>query len=134
MTDHPLPLTKPHPVWAGLLGRCPDCGKGKLFQGFMALAPNCSECGQDFSHADTGDGPAIFVMLIAGFIVIGSLLVIDTLYEPPIWLLLAIFLPLAVVLNLGMIRPCKGVLVCLQFHHKAGQSRSASPSSPDQKA
>lgn len=91
----------------------------------MAIAPACSECGQDFSHADSGDGPAIFVMLIAGFIVIGSMLVIDTLYEPPIWLLMAIFLPLAVVLNIGMIRPFKGVLVALQFHHKAGQGRQA---------
>ena len=121
---------KPHPVWAGLAGRCPHCGKGKLFKSFMAIAPACSECGQDFSHADSGDGPAIFVMLIAGFIVIGSMLVIDTLYEPPIWLLLAIFLPLAVVLNIGMIRPFKGVLVALQFHHKAGQGRQA-PSDTD---
>lgn len=123
MTD-PAPLHhKIHPVWAGLIGRCPECGKGKLFKSFMAIAPQCSACGQDFSKADSGDGPAIFVMLIAGFIVIGAMLVIDTLYEPPIWLMLAIFSPLAIILNIGMIRPFKGVLVCLQFHHKAGQGR-----------
>jgi uncharacterized protein (DUF983 family) len=105
------------------MGRCPECGKGKLFKGFMAIAPHCSACGQDFSQADSGDGPAIFVMLIAGFIVIGAMLVIDTLYEPPIWLMLSIFIPLAIFLNIGMIRPFKGVLVALQFHHKAGQGR-----------
>ena len=124
MTDAPNAPQKPNPIWAGLAGRCPECGKGKLFKSFMAIAPSCSECGQDFSKADSGDGPAIFVMLVAGFIVIGSMLVIDTLYEPPIWLMLSIFLPLAIVLNIGMIRPFKGVLVTLQFHHKAGQGRS----------
>ncbi len=131
MTDPAPRHKKPHPVWAGLRGRCPECGKGKLFKGFMAIAPQCSECGQDFSQADSGDGPAIFVMLIAGFIVIGAMLVIDTLYEPPIWLMLSIFIPLAILLNIGMIRPFKGVLVTLQFHHKAGQGRQQDTDPPN---
>ena len=131
MSEASEPSRKPHPVLAGLTGRCPHCGAGKLFKSFMAIAPACSACGQDFSHADSGDGPAIFVMLIAGFVVIGSMLVIDTLYEPPIWLLLAIFLPLAIVLNIGLIRPFKGVLVALQFHHKAGQGQQVRDQSTD---
>jgi uncharacterized protein (DUF983 family) len=131
MSEAHDPSPKPHPVLAGLIGCCPHCGKGKLFKSFMAIAPSCTVCGQDFSHADSGDGPAIFVMLIAGFIVIGSMLVIDTLYEPPIWLLLAIFLPLAIGLNIGLIRPFKGILVALQFHHKAGQGRQAQDGSQE---
>src|SRR5258708_38823169 len=67
--DHSLP---PLPIARGLAGRCPRCGKGKLFRGFLTLAPRCECCGLDYSFADAGDGPAVFVILIAGFIVAGG--------------------------------------------------------------
>ena len=59
------------PIAAGLKGCCPRCGKGKLFSGFLTVAPRCENCGLDFSFADAADGPAIFVMLIIGFVVVG---------------------------------------------------------------
>lgn len=108
---------------AGLRGRCPRCGEGKLFSGFIALAPSCDVCGLDFSFADSADGPAVFIMLIAGFIVVGLALLTDAYYEPPLWLLAAIFLPLMVVVSLGLIRPFKGILIASQFRHKAEQGR-----------
>jgi uncharacterized protein (DUF983 family) len=104
----------------GVTGRCPRCGGGKLFNGFLELAPRCEACGLDYGFADAGDGPAVIVTLLAGFIVVGTALVVEVKYEPPMWLHLAIFLPLTLVVCLGMLRPLKGILVSLQYRNKAG--------------
>jgi uncharacterized protein (DUF983 family) len=111
------------PYSAGLAGRCPRCGDGQMFKGFLSVAPSCDVCGLDLKFADSGDGPAVFVMLIAGFIVLGAALIVDVKYEPPIWVHLLISLPLAVVVCLGILRPLKGVLIALQYHNKAEQGR-----------
>jgi uncharacterized protein (DUF983 family) len=111
------------PVARGLAGHCPRCGKGKLFQGFLTLAPRCAHCGLDYSFADAGDGPAIFVILIAGFIVAGSALVVEALYEPPYWVHAVLWGPLILITTLGPLRAIKGLLIALQYHHKAGQGR-----------
>jgi len=113
----------PSPYVTGVLGRCPRCGGGKMFAGFLELAPRCEACGLDYGFADAGDGPAVIVTLLAGFIVVGTALVVEVKYEPPMWLHLAIFLPLTLVVCLGMLRPLKGVLVSLQYRNKAGLGR-----------
>ena len=110
----------PSPYATGVLGRCPRCGGGKLFDGFLELAPRCEACGLDYGFADAGDGPAVIVTLLAGFIVVGAALVVEVKYEPPMWLHLAIFLPLTLVVCLGLLRPLKGILVSLQYRNKAG--------------
>jgi uncharacterized protein (DUF983 family) len=107
--------------FANIRGRCPRCGEGALFSGFIAVAPRCEVCDLDFSFADSADGPAVFVMLIAGFIVLGTALVVDATYEPPLLLLAAIFLPLMAFVSLGLIRPFKGWLIGSQYRHKAEQ-------------
>ena len=111
------------PIGAGLRGRCPRCGNGPLFHGFIDLAPRCEVCGLDYGFASSGDGPAVFVTLIAGAIVVGLALWTDTAYEPPIWLLMALFLPLTLIVCLGMLRPLKGMLIALQYANKAEQGR-----------
>ncbi len=68
------------PVKTGLKGCCPRCGQGKLFDGLLSLKPRCAACGLDYSFADAGDGPAVFVILIVGFIVIGSVLWLEVNY------------------------------------------------------
>jgi len=113
----------PSPYVTGVTGRCPRCGGGKMFDGFLELAPRCEACGLDYGFADAGDGPAVIVTLLAGFIVVGTALVVEVKYEPPMWLHLAIFLPLTLVVCLGMLRPLKGVLVSLQYRNKAGLGR-----------
>ncbi|HLJ71078.1 MAG TPA: DUF983 domain-containing protein [Roseiarcus sp.] len=107
----------------GLAGRCPSCGKGRLFDGFVALAPRCAACGLDYSFADSGDGPAVFVALIGGFIVLGAALWTEIVYEPPIWVHMVVFLPLTIVVCLGLLRPFKGVLIALQYRNKAAEGR-----------
>jgi uncharacterized protein (DUF983 family) len=111
------------PYAAGLRCRCPRCGEGRLFAGYLTLAPRCERCNLDFSFADAGDGPAVFVILIAGFIVVGSALVVEATWRPPYWLHAVLWLPLLLVLTLGLLRPLKGLLVALQFHHKAEEGR-----------
>ena len=117
------PLTPPNPILAGLAGRCPRCGKGKMFSGFLRLKPACEVCGLDYSFVDAGDGPAVFVILIAGFIVVGAALVVETLYQPPFWLHAAMWLPLILITTLAPLRALKGVLIALQYHHKAAEGR-----------
>lgn len=110
-------------ISTGLAGRCPRCAQGKLFSGFINVAPKCEVCGLDFAFADSGDGPAIFVMLIAGFIIVGAALGVEIAYEPPFWVHALIFLPLTLVVCLGMLRPLKGVLIALQYRNRAEQGR-----------
>jgi len=116
-------VTPPNPILAGLAGRCPRCGKGKMFSGFLRLKPACETCGLDYSFVDAGDGPAVFVILIAGFIVVGAALIVETLYQPPFWLHAAMWLPLILVTTLAPLRALKGVLIALQYHHKAAEGR-----------
>ena len=113
------------PSSAALSGRCPRCGEGKLFDGFLSVAPRCRVCGLDFKFADAGDGPAVFVILIAGFFVVGLVLWTEINYEPPIWVHLAIFLPLTLIVCLGLLRPLKGLAIGLQYKNKAEQGRLA---------
>lgn len=111
------------PVAAGLGGRCPRCGEGRLFSGFIEVAPSCKVCGLDFKFADSGDGPAVFVILIAGFLIVGLALYVEIAYEPAFWVHLVIFLPLTLIVCLGMLRPLKGLMIALQFRNKAEQGR-----------
>jgi uncharacterized protein (DUF983 family) len=107
----------------GLAGRCPRCGEGALFNGFLKLAPHCEKCGQDFAFADSADGPAFFVMSISGFIVVIAALVVEALYQPPYWLHALLWVPLILVLTIVPLRPVKGLLIALQYHHKAAEGR-----------
>lgn len=114
----------PQSAWStGLSGRCPRCGEGHLFKGFLDIAPRCESCGLDLSFADAGDGPAIFVMMFAGFIIVGAALFVELRYEPPWWVHVIVLLPLTLFVCLGMLRPLKGVLVALQYRNKAEQGR-----------
>jgi uncharacterized protein (DUF983 family) len=113
------------PWVAGLRARCPRCGKGRLFSGFLTLAPRCEACDLDYGFADTGDGPAIFIMLIVGFVVAGAALVVEVMYRPPYWLHALLWGPLILILCLALLRPFKGVLLALQYHHKAEEGRRA---------
>jgi len=117
MSDNPLPIAR------GLRCRCPRCGEGRLFAGFLRLRPRCERCGLDFSFADAGDGPAVFVILIGGFIVVFAALITEILYQPPYWLHAALWLPLVLLVTLTPLRLIKGLLIALQYHHKAAEGR-----------
>lgn len=107
----------------GLRGRCPRCGEGHLFTGFLTVKPRCSACGLDFAFADSGDGPAVFVILFAGFLICAMALVVEVRYSPPFWVHAVIFGPLVLVVCLGLLRPMKGLMVALQYRHGASEGR-----------
>ena len=111
------------PILTGLPGLCPRCGKGHVFQGYLKVRPKCEVCGLDLAFADTGDGPAFFVMSIVGIVVVALALWAEFAYEPPIWVHLVVWTALSIILSLVLVRPLKGVLVNLQYHHKAEEGR-----------
>jgi uncharacterized protein (DUF983 family) len=111
------------PIMRGLRARCPGCGEGRLFQGFLTLRPKCERCGLDYSFADAADGPAVFVILISGFIVVFAALGVEFTYQPPYWVHAMLWLPLIALTTLGPLRPMKGVMIALQYHHKAAEGR-----------
>lgn len=119
MTDFPNNL----PIGRGLRGRCPRCGEGRLFQGFLSLRSACERCGLSYSFADAGDGPAVFVILIGGGIVVFAALITEVVYQPPYWLHAALWLPLILIVTLIPLRLIKGLLIALQYHHKAAEGR-----------
>ena len=119
----PAPIPAPLPIGRGLRGRCPRCGDGHLFQGFLTLRPACEKCGLDYGFADAGDGPAVFVILIGGAIVVFAALMIEVVYQPPYWLHAALWLPLILIVTLLPLRMIKGLLIALQYHHKAAPGR-----------
>ncbi|MBS3849366.1 DUF983 domain-containing protein [Devosia sp. BSSL-BM10] len=112
-------LTQPSPITAGLLRRCPRCGEGKLFKGYLKVAPSCTVCGLDLSFADSGDGPAIFVIFLVAPIVILLALVVGAVFNPAPYVHLMLWIPTTIVLSLALLPPFKGVLVALQFRHDA---------------
>jgi uncharacterized protein (DUF983 family) len=117
------PAAPPSPYVAGLSGRCPRCGQGPLFDGFLALRARCPQCGLDYSFADAGDGPAVFVILISGFIVCAMALLVEVKYAPPLWVHALLWVPLILLVTLAPLRLLKGLLIALQYHHDAAEGR-----------
>lgn len=116
-------MQAPSPLSTGLSGRCPRCAEGRLFGGFLKLRPSCSACGLDFAFADSADGPAVLIMFVAGFGVLGAALAVEMIHEPPIWLHMVLWLPLMTLVCLLLLRPMKGLAVALQYARDAGEGR-----------
>ncbi|MCT8970346.1 DUF983 domain-containing protein [Microbaculum marinisediminis] len=119
--DHRYPPVSP--LSAGLAGRCPRCGQGRLFTRWLDTAPKCDQCGLDYSFIDSADGPAVFVILVVGIIVVGLAFFVEFTYQPPYWLHLILWIPLILLLSIGMLRPLKGLLIAQQYVHKAQEGR-----------
>jgi uncharacterized protein (DUF983 family) len=116
-----MPLSQT--ILRGLACKCPRCGQGKLFAGFIDLKPSCDVCKLDYAFIDVGDGASVFLIMIAGAIVVGCALVVEVKYQPPFWLHAALWLPLILLTTIGPLRPMKSLLIALQFHHKASEGQ-----------
>lgn len=112
-------MSQPNPLLTGILCRCPRCGEGRLFSGYLKLAPRCEKCGLDLAFADSGDGPAVFVIFLVAPLVILMALVVGSLVPIAPWMHLVIWIPMTIVLCLALLPPFKGVLVNLQYRHDA---------------
>lgn len=118
---------KVSPIAAGLACRCPRCGAGALFKGRLGLDVRevCDSCGLDLAFVDTGDGPAVFAIMILGFLVLGAALIVEFSLKPPLWLHAVVWTPVTLALALGLLRPMKATLIALQYHHRAEIGRRA---------
>lgn len=122
--DHYEPL---EPWRVGIRGRCPRCGEGKLFDGFLKLAPKCEVCGLDYSFADPADGPAFFAICVACVPTIYFAVWAEITYQPSLWFHALVSLPIVVLGCLPPLRLLKGWLVASQFYHKAEEGRLVRP-------
>ncbi|MFK8035185.1 MAG: DUF983 domain-containing protein [Hyphomicrobiales bacterium] len=111
------------PSQTGMKGKCPRCGQGKLFAGFIKTAERCKRCNLNFTFVDSGDGPAVFVIFIVGFLAVVGVLMTEVTFMPPIWLNMLIWLPLTVMLCMLFLRPLKGLLIAQQYQRKASEGR-----------
>jgi uncharacterized protein (DUF983 family) len=103
-------------IGRGLRGRCPVCGRGKIFDGFLTVVTVCHECGAPLGLARADDAPPYFTILIVGHIVIPLLFIVDRWEQLPSWIMSAIFVPLTLALTLSLIRPIKGATVGLMLN------------------
>jgi uncharacterized protein (DUF983 family) len=116
----------PTSLQAGLQCRCPRCGEGKLFNGFLKLAKRCDRCGLDYGFADPADGPAFFVMTGVGILVIAVWGWAVIAWSPPLWVQFATVFPALLIGCLGTLRPVKAWLVAEQYIHKASEGGASS--------
>ena len=114
---------EPSPFKAGLRSRCPRCGEGKLYSGLLQVAERCPHCDLSFADVDPGDGPAIFVILILGAIIVGAAFTVDSLFAPPYWLHLVLWIPTTLVGAIALLAPFKATLIALQYKTKAQEGR-----------
>jgi uncharacterized protein (DUF983 family) len=120
----PAPDNSPaaiNPVVAGLRSRCPGCGQGALYDGFLKVRDVCGVCGLDLTRLNTGDGPAVFIMQIAGFLVVFTALFVEVAYSPPMWLHLIIWPPLVGAVALALMRPMKGLMIGIQVRDRSNE-------------
>lgn len=114
-------MARANPLRAGLLLRCPQCGKGKLFKSFMAVADDCSVCGAKLGETDSGDAPMVFAILILGFAITGAALYVEVKYAPPYWLHAALWLPALAVGSWLLLPLLKSAFYALNWRYDAGE-------------
>lgn len=108
---------------AGLRCRCPNCGEGRLYRGFLTFKERCDACEADLTIADAGDGPAFFVMFAALILIVPSAMFFEFAFRPPGWVHILIWPPITIAFSLFFLRPVKALLFALQWKHKAGEGR-----------
>ena len=102
-------------MWRGFRGTCPNCGEGHLFGRFLKVAAACDQCGEELFHQRADDVPAYLLMVVVGHLVVPAILAVETAYAPPVWLQLAVWLPVTLFASLALLQPTKGAIVGLQW-------------------
>jgi len=123
MNDRYYPALSP--VKTGFACRCPRCGQGKLYGGFLKVAESCSVCHLNLAEADSGDGPAVFLIFILGAIAVPLAFFLQFSLELPDWLTMSILTLVVLGGALLLLRPAKGLMVALQYRNRAGEGRGS---------
>ena len=98
--------------------RCPRCGEGRLFSGFLEVVERCETCGLNLAKNDSGDGPAVFLIFIIGAITVPLAIWIQVSFDVPLWLPALIACIATIALTLALLRPAKAYVIALQYRHR----------------
>jgi uncharacterized protein (DUF983 family) len=109
------------PFKTGLACRCPRCGRGPLYKGFLTIAERCAVCGLDLSKAESGDGPAVFLIFILGALAVGLVFILQFVLLLPEWLTWTILIVVVLGGAVLLLRPAKAIMVALQYRNRAGE-------------
>ncbi|MFZ1415226.1 MAG: DUF983 domain-containing protein [Defluviicoccus sp.] len=110
-------------VLAGARGRCPRCGQGALFAGFLTVAARCRVCELSFAGHDAGDGPAVFAIFILGFVIVGLAVWLEAVAEPPLWVHALVWIPVTIAGAIALLRPLKGMTIAAQYRFRSVEER-----------
>ncbi|MCW1839143.1 DUF983 domain-containing protein [Prosthecomicrobium hirschii] len=99
----------------GALGRCPKCGEGHLFDGFVTVAAQCPVCGEAMHHHRADDFPPYATIFIVGHVVVPAMYFVEKIWHPDLWIHAALWLPLTLILSVALLRPIKGAIIGLQW-------------------
>jgi uncharacterized protein (DUF983 family) len=102
-------------MWRGFQKCCPKCGEGYLFSRYIKVNAQCPKCGEDLHHQKADDAPPYFTIMAVGHIIVPSLLLMEIIWHPAIWLHLVIWLPLTVILTFALLPRFKGLIIGLQW-------------------
>jgi uncharacterized protein (DUF983 family) len=116
-------VTAPPPVQAAIMGLCPRCGERSLFAGMVAFAAKCGRCGLDFTVFNVGDGPAAFLTLILGTIIVGLAIWLQLEFDPPLWVQMIVWIPVALILTVLALRVAKAALLGAEYRNAAREGR-----------
>ena len=108
---------------AGWKCRCPQCGEGQLFRGYLEMNRECAACGADFTIEDAGDGPAFFVMFAALILIAPTAMLFELFVRPPVWVHILIWPPVILAFCMWLLRPFKSLLFALQWKNKAEEAK-----------
>lgn len=122
-TPVPVADAPPSIVQAGLHGLCPRCGRPTLFDGWIKFAERCPHCTLDFSQFNVGDGPAAFLTLILGTLVVIGAIALELTLHPPLWLHMLIWIPVTLAGVVWSLRLAKGALMSAEYRNAAREGR-----------
>ena len=124
MTD-PAPATSAPPAImdVALKGLCPRCGAPTLFRGWLKFADRCAVCNLNIGGFNVGDGPAAFLTLILGTIVVAAAVVLEVTVHPPWWVHVLLWIPLTTAGVIGSLRIAKGALIAVEYRNAAREGR-----------
>jgi len=111
----------PSPFRAALTARCPRCGQGRLYKAMLTPDEDCAVCRLDYSFIDSGDGPAVFVILIVGAIIMFLSLMVESAFHPPLWLQAIIWIPVIILASVWALRFLKSLMIAMQYRTGASQ-------------
>jgi uncharacterized protein (DUF983 family) len=118
-------------IAASLASRCPQCGEGALFAGWTGFAERCGACGLDYTRFNVGDGPAAFLILIVGGLVVAAALILQLSANPPFWVHVLLWVPLTTVAVIYCLRLSKATLLILEYRNQAREGRIAGAGRPE---